>query len=291
MTYLAAVAVLFTASSCAGGSGPGAPAAGRSPTSSTTDATNSPNSPTPHNTSPTVPPPVVRAVGPVAKRCGAPQAPGRWVRLQAPLGSRLAAVEVGNGPTTAVFVHEVGGSGLCGFWPYAVWLDKRYGIRSLLLDLCGYGGSACAESRFAYDSPAQVELAVRWLRTHGARRVTLVGASLGGAVAVVAGAEARPRVDGVVDLSGPLVWTGLPVRRSLPRIHSAALFAVAPYDVAVSVRAMRAALRQVPHPVKRLVTPPSGHGWELLGAWRGNHFDPEPLGALVARWIRRPSTA
>ena len=290
MTYVAALAVLLAASSCASGSGSGTPAAGRH-TSSTADARDRPNSPTPTNTSPTVPPPVVRAAGPVAKRCGPPQAPGRWIRLRAPLGSRLAAVEVGNGPTTAVFVHEVGGSGLCGFWPYAVWLDKRYGIRSLLLDLCGYGGSACAESRFAYDSPAQVELAVRWLRTHGARRVTLVGASLGGAVAVVAGAELRPRVDGVVDLSGPVSWPGLPVRSSLPRIHSAALFAVAPYDVAVSVQAMRAALRQVPHPVKRLVTPPSGHGWELLGAWKGDHFKAGHLGALVARWIRRPSTA
>jgi hypothetical protein len=54
---------------------------------------------------------------------------------------------------------------------------------------------------------------------------------------------------------------------------------------------MRAALHQLPHPVKRLVTPPVGHGWELLGAWEGDHFAAKPLAALVARWIRRPSTA
>ncbi len=231
------------------------------------------------------PQPSAAALGPVAQRCGVPDASARRLHLDGPEGSQLAAVEVGSGPVGAVFVHETGDLGLCGFWPYAVWLNREYGLRSLLIDLCGYGRSHCMRGRFAGDYVAQTDLAVQWLRDSGVRRVTLVGASMGGAIAAVASARIEPEVDAVVDLSGPLEWGSLDVVDSAPEIHAPALFAVASYDTVVSVRELRAALQRTSGS-QRFVETPVGHGWQLLGARDGEDgFSPEGLGRQVAQWI------
>lgn len=245
------------------------------PPASTASTASSP-SPSPTVTTP--------ALGPIAKRCGPPDVPARQLQLDGPDGTQLSAVEVGSGPVGAVFLHETGELGLCGFWPYAVWLEREYGLRSLLLDLCGYGDSHCGGGPFSNDLVAQTGVAVQWLRAHGGQRITLVGASMGGTVAAVASARLEPRVDAVVDLSGPLVWEGLDVAAAAPDIRSPALFAVASYDIVVSVQELRSVLQRTNGP-QRFVVAPAGHGWQLLGSRVGADYTVDPIGRQVAQWI------
>lgn len=208
------------------------------------------------------------------------------MHLTGPDGARPFAVEVGAGPTTAVFLHETGEAGLCGFWPYAVWLHSNYGIRSLLLDFCGYGNSRCGRGRFSDDQVAQTDLAVQWLRRHGGHRVTLVGASMGGTVAAVASSRIEPTVDAVVDLSGPLQWGNLDLVAAAPMIRSPALFAAAPNDPVVSIKKLQASLRRTATQQQQFIKAPSGHGWQLLGFSTGDQYAPEALGRQVAHWIQ-----
>lgn len=244
----------------------------------------------PTTNTPTPEPTPAPKLGPVAQRCGLPDVPATRLRLAGPDGSRLSAVEVGSGPVGAVFIHQIGASGLCGFWPYAVWLEQEYGLRSLLLDLCNYGDSRCRRGRFDNDLVAQTGVAVQWLRAHGGRQVTLVGASMGGTVAAVASATLEPPVDAVVDLSGPLEWGDLHVMASAPDIRVPALFAVASYDTVVTVPELRAALRRTAGP-QRFIEAPAGHGWQLLGSRDGEDFTADPVGRQVAQLIERGSFA
>jgi hypothetical protein len=80
---------------------------------------------------------------PPAELCGGPTTPAQSFWLSAPGGAQLYAAVVGTGPTTAVFVHEAGPRGLCGFWPYADWLARTKGVRSVLFSQCGAGASQC----------------------------------------------------------------------------------------------------------------------------------------------------
>jgi hypothetical protein len=78
-----------------------------------------------------------------AQLCGGPTTPARSFWLSGPGGAQLYAAVVGTGRTTAVFVHQAGTTGLCGFWPYADWLARTRGVRSLLFSQCANGASQC----------------------------------------------------------------------------------------------------------------------------------------------------
>jgi pimeloyl-ACP methyl ester carboxylesterase len=220
---------------------------------------------------------------PPSERCGDPAAEARAFWLDAPGGARLQAAAVGAGPDVAVFVHESGGPGLCGFWPYAEWLARTRHVRAVLFDQCGYGDSSCPGGRDEDGTAwAQATAAVvAWARDHGARHVTLVGASFGGIVVLHAAASIRPPVDAVVDLSGELSWNGLDSLPAARRLAVPALFAVAPGDRYVTVADMRRLYQASSARPKRLVVMPEalGHGWSMLesGGWT-------PLASRVAAW-------
>jgi pimeloyl-ACP methyl ester carboxylesterase len=224
------------------------------------------------------------ASGPVSARCGPPDVDAHWITLRGPNRNRLAAVVVGDGPVTAVFSHQTGVSGLCGFWPFAVWLAEEHGIRSVLLDHCGVGGSACADDGFAANRVAQLELAMAWARTHGAKRLSSVGASLGGTTVTVAAAQHR--VDGIVNLSGPVTWIGLNARRVAPQVTEPTLLVVAPNDSVVTTAQFKALRSSLGSRTTALVQAPQGHGWELLDASTGPPFQPSEVAKGVAAWIQ-----
>jgi pimeloyl-ACP methyl ester carboxylesterase len=172
--------------------------------------------------------------------------------LSAPGGAQVYAAVVGTGPTTAVFVHQAGPTGLCGFWPDADRLARTNGVRSLLFSQCGTGASQCPPGNPADQGLATTTAAVAWARAHDAGRITLVGASAGGVVALQVAASIRPPVDGVVDLSGERRWQGLDSLAAARRLQ-------VPADGA-------------------------GHGWELLGGAAGTDWS--PLAVTVAAWIQ-----
>ena len=223
---------------------------------------------------------------PPAELCGGPTTPAQSLWLSAPGGAQVYAAVVGTGPTTAVFVHESGPRGLCGFWPYADWLARTNGVRSLLFSQCGAGASQCPPGNPADQWLATTTAAVTWARAHDAGRITLVGASAGGVVALQVAASIRPPVDAVVDLSGERRWQGLDSLAAARRLQVPALFAVAPADTLVSVATMRQLYEAAPVRAKRLVVlaDGAGHGWELLGGAAGTDWS--PLAVTVAAWIQ-----
>jgi pimeloyl-ACP methyl ester carboxylesterase len=188
-----------------------------------------------------------------SSRCGAPEVKATVLRFPAPDGTQLDGVLVGSGPAGVVLLHQHPGD-LCGFWPYAIYLSKR-GLQALAIDLRCYGESACpqaddAKSRVVDD----VAGAVAALRAHGAKRVALVGASLGASTALLAGVALRPPVAAVVNLStgkfdlstilgGPMPLDTYSAAR---RLTVPVLFAVARDDPNVPVEQVQALYRMAP---------------------------------------------
>lgn len=211
----------------------------------------------------------------VAQRCTGDRGTGRY-RVIETKGSELVAAEVGRGPTWAVLLHQTGGDGLCGWWPYANRLAGQ-GVHVLLLDLCGYGRSTCVDP-VVDDQIGQASAAVAYARSHGAARVTVVGASMGGAVALPSATASR--ADAVVDLSGPPDWPGTNLARDAKELSIPTLLVVSGDDP-FSVPAFRKAIKQVPAETKRLEIVAGGHGYEMLGSAGSWSL----LATTVRRWI------
>ena len=125
-------------------------------------------------------------------------------------GVSIYGLEVGTGTTGVVLAHQYF-SDHCEFMAFAREL-AGLGYRAISIDLRGNGLSATGRSnRLDLDLAA----AVAHLRAEGATRVKLVGASMGGTAALVAGSWIRPAVDGIVSLSGPDYFRGLNAVRAV----------------------------------------------------------------------------
>lgn len=218
--------------------------------------------------------------------CG-PGADAFW--LPGPSGSRLEANSVGSGQIAAVFLHEVGGTGMCGFWPYATWLVAHYPVRAVLVNRCGYGASRCPSIPLGDAGiVAETRPAVDWARAHGATRISLVGASFGGGDALEA-AGVIPGIAAVVDVSGDGNDTGADDPSDARRLQVPALFAVAPADRYCRLDRLQSLYGLTPAQPKQFVVIDelSGvHGWDLLTDLNGK---PERLAAVVASWVMQPA--
>jgi len=114
--------------------------------------------------------------------------------------TRLVAHSYGSGSTAIVLVHQRDGT-MCQWTSYARRLGKL-GYRALTIDLRNYGDSQSrgypANMRFGGD----VVGAINYVRAQGAKKVFVLGASMGGSAAIDGAANARPAVNGVVSVSG-----------------------------------------------------------------------------------------
>ncbi|MDQ2851082.1 MAG: alpha/beta hydrolase [Actinomycetota bacterium] len=203
--------------------------------------------------------------------------------LKGPGAARLPVAVLGSGPTTAVFLHQTDGNGLCGWWPYAVWLTSHYKVRAVLLDLCNYNSKAvCPQQTFADDQRAQVAVGMRFAHRAGASRVVLVGASMGGALALASAKENRAAA--VVDLSGPPGWGNAEASVTTPTLTVPFLLAASPNDGYVDYPKLQKAFALDPTQSKLFLSPTGGaHGYELLDSASGTGWS--PLASQVARWI------
>jgi alpha/beta superfamily hydrolase len=220
------------------------------------------------------------------ERCGEAGVRAQAIRFRTSDGVTLTGAVVGSGPVGAVLVHEYP-LDYCGWLPYAGYL-ARHGVRALLFDLRCFGDSACPSGRG--HAVTDVAAAMAELRRRGARRVALVGASMGGSIAVVAAARLHPAA--VVDLSGERDTTGLTpgieadAGAAASGVTAPALFAVARGDRYTPVADMRAVARRARSEIKRVIVLPAtaGHGWGMLFGLRTEW---SPLAAAVATFIRR----
>jgi dienelactone hydrolase len=218
----------------------------------------------------------------IADRCKVP-VEGDLTEFPAPGGGVMTGAVLGDGPVVAVLLHQTSAQGFCGFAPYAAWLAE-HGVRVVLVDLCGWGKARC-QGPFATDLQAQVRLPIDWARGHGATRVTVVGASMGGALTL--GFAQQAGADALVDLSGPAVWTGTPSAGEAASATTIPLMlAVAPDDADVDPAALRAAVQASPAKAKRFISTDGGHGWSMLND--GTDAAPEwtPLATTVLDWVK-----
>ena len=128
------------------------------------------------------------------------------VRFRARDGVRLLGVTLGKGRVGVALGHESDGT-LCNWMSFARTL-ARAGFRVVAFDFRNSRGS----SGHVYGARSQnLDLdfvaATGVLRARGSSRVLLVGASLGGTAALVAGSEVAPSVTGVAALSAPAQWS------------------------------------------------------------------------------------
>ncbi len=218
----------------------------------------------------------------VAERCKA-GAGGQQVTFTAKDGSLLPGAVFGSGDRVAVLVHQTGYTGMCGWVPYAAWAG-RHGVRAIVLDVCGYGESQCSP-RFAQDIAGQLRLPVDWARAHGARTVTLVGASMGGSL--VTGVGQQLGVDAIVDVSSPPVWDDVPsVPEAAKSITVPFLMIAATSDTEIQPDVLRAALRSSPSTHKRFVAVPEGHGYTIVTNGSVMAVEITPVGRRVLDWVK-----
>jgi pimeloyl-ACP methyl ester carboxylesterase len=124
--------------------------------------------------------------------CVSQQNKNRLVTYPAP-GGLGAGYLRGTGDTAVVLLHQAGG-GLCQWMTHADQYAAQ-GMRGFALDIL-------SDTRVD-DTVA----AIAYLRANGAKRVFLVGASMGGTTALVAAVQTQPPVDGVISLSGPVAYS------------------------------------------------------------------------------------
>lgn len=206
----------------------------------------------------------------------------RRTTLRAP-GRTLPAVVAGRGRTVVLLVHQTDGGGLCGWLPFAARIAAVPGQVALAFDLCGYGEARCAagNSSDATQQVEQVRLAIDTAAHElHARRVVVVGASMGGSLAVLTAAQ-DPRVDAAVDLSGPEEWRGVHVSRRAADVHVPLLVAMADSEGADAVAAARATAGSAA-PGSEFAGADAGHGYELLADADGS---PTPIAERVLAWI------
>jgi pimeloyl-ACP methyl ester carboxylesterase len=201
----------------------------------------------------------VHAQGTATHWDGCTSGPGD-VRLTAADGERLVGHQFGTGTVGIVLVHTSRGN-LCDWAPYANRL-ARLGYMALAVDLRGHGQSQRngPAGRPAGDAVAAAE----WLRARGARKVFLLGASLGGSVAIDAAAETRRPIAGVISVSGAASLFG--TNEAVRRVRSPLLLLAGRWDVIYASDARRLYRAAVAtHDKKLAIIAKSGyHGVELV---------------------------
>ena len=170
---------------------------------------------------------------------------------------------------------------MCGFLFYGTYLAK-HGVHVVLMDFCDYVQSACGDA--PPQLPAQVEAVARAVRDQRAKRIVLVGASLGGSVAVAA--AKRTKADAIVDLSGPADFGTLSITDNARSVTMPALFAYSNTDRS-DLDQVRRNLKRMPSKNKIFLSYPGGHGYELLQDQ--NTGELSPLADRVQRFVANGS--
>ena len=211
---------------------------------------------------------IAATAGAGVDRTGYSCAAGPDLSFRAADGTKLVGHVFGTGRKAVVLGHQ-SQSNLCDWVSYARRL-ARLGYTAFAIDFRGHGLSqhreGAAGSRLALDLAA----AVKVMRQRGKQKVFLVGASMGGIASLVAGANVKPAVDGVVSVSAPARFLGMDAVATAPRLRVPVLYLAAEnddnagYDFSKDAKELHAATAATD---KRLVVLPGFlHGVALVGA-------------------------
>ncbi len=248
---------------------------------STTDASTASRTPAGHDpsTSPVAEPPP--ALDAACSSTSGVRATSMWIRTSDAV--RLYAIEAGRGPTAVVLAHE-GDADLCQWLPYVRALNGA-GVRALAFDFRGHGHSE-SPSTGHLALGRDLAAAVARVRADGAKRVFLLGASMGGAAVVQNSSGIR--VDGLISLSGTRLWPGYGVNdpAGVRSLSAPFLYVGSRDDSRAPRQEALSVFHSVGSPDKRIVLyPGSVHGSILV--------ELPPFGvrtrALILAWIEARS--
>ena len=184
-----------------------------------------------------------------ADRAGYSCVAGPDVSFRAADGTKLVGHLFGTGRTAVILGHQSNGS-LCEWLAYARRL-ARLGYTAFAIDFRGHGLSQHREGAAGNRLASDLDAAVKVVRKRGKQKVFLVGASMGGIASLVAGANVKPAVDGVVSVSAPARFMGMNATATAPRLRVPVLYLAAEdddnagYDFSEDAREMHAATRAV----------------------------------------------
>jgi dienelactone hydrolase len=199
----------------------------------------------------------------LASRCGddARGVDAKPVWFRASDGALLDGASVGDGDVGVVLAHE-SPSDLCPWLPYAQSL-AGFGYRAFAFDFRGSGSSPARFGAEATRYDLDVEAAAAELRRQGAKKVFLVGGSLGGAAVMAASSSIDPQPAGVISMSGePELVDAM---KAAPKMKAPLLVLVARDDSLVSVADSRKLIGAAGSADKQLaVFPGNRHGWDLV---------------------------
>jgi pimeloyl-ACP methyl ester carboxylesterase len=131
------------------------------------------------------------------------QAKAHSVTFPSGTGQDVEAFTTGTGTTALVLMHQAE-SDVCQWVPKAMDLATG-GYRVIAVNSAG-------------SEVAEVTAAVTYAREKGAAKVLLVGASKGGTAVLSAAGSIVPKVDSVVSLSAPSVYTGMDASLVVPEL-------------------------------------------------------------------------
>ena len=191
--------------------------------------------------------------------------------LKAADGTKLVGHRFGKGTTAVILGHQSNGD-LCEWLPYARRLASK-GYFVFAIDFRGHGFSQVRSGAAANRLAADLTAATKVMRKLGKRKVFLVGASMGGIAALVAGANTSPRVDGVVSVSAPARFMGMNAAATAPRLRTPVLYLAAElddnagFDFSEDAEEMYAKTAAVDKQLE--VLPGTGHGVGLIAGSPG----------------------
>ncbi len=212
------------------------------------------------------------AVASLLPGCGRSEAPtappegSRAVSFPAADGVRLEGRLIGEGSVAVVLSH-MRPADQRSWWPFAEDLAEA-GYLVLTYDFRGYcpgGVGGCSEGeRELGEIWRDVLGAIDLVRSRGARRVVLIGASMGGTASLVAAAQEGVSVEAVVTLSAPAAFEGMVLDADLlSRISAAKLFVAGTGDGTAADDAQ--ALYAASPPPKRVeILTTDAHGTDIL---------------------------
>lgn len=129
--------------------------------------------------------------------------PAKEINIRTEDGGTVYALEYGKGKHAVVLVH--GGRFRKESWSKQAPELVQAGFRVVALDLRGYGKSTGPGQKDIFTAPLYLDVlaAVRYLKKHGAKTVSIVGGSLGGGAGANAATVAKPgEIAGLVTLGG-----------------------------------------------------------------------------------------
>ncbi|HEY6488448.1 MAG: alpha/beta fold hydrolase [Terracidiphilus sp.] len=195
-------------------------------------------------------------------------------------GGAVYADVYGAGERAVVLAH--GGRWNKESWAKQARVLAAHGFEVMAIDFRGYGKSRGPGDKDPEDAPLEKDVmaAVRYLHAHGAKSVSIVGGSMGGAAAGDASIESKP---GEIDR---IVMLGAAPNLPAEKLKAPALFIVARNDTSGDgprLPGIQKQYEKAPEPKKLVVLKGSAHAQALFDTEQGERVMREMLSWLEVK--------